>query len=139
MTRLQLHLPSVLGGLLAGAAVIGTALSRAQSSQEMVAFGPYGWRNLVRIEEGFPFNVPKEHVLVISSAGHTARGNPSLLSEATTWLDVLIDGKRALRLNPVNGPSTLEPGWVVKPESRVSIRFADDSWTGYLFGYLVEL
>ncbi len=135
MTRVQLHLPSALGGLLAGAA----ALAAVQSTQQTVAFGPYGWRDLVRVEESSPFAVPEGRVLVITSAGHTARGNATTLSEAETALMVVIDGKRELMLNPVNGPSTLDPGWVVQPGSRVQVHFADDTWTGYVFGYLVDI
>lgn len=135
MIRLQFHLPSALGGLLAGAA----GLAAVQTTQQTVAFGPYGWRDLVRVEESFPYTVPEGRVLVITSAGHTAGSNPSTLSEAETNLMVVIDGTRELMLNPVNGPSTLEPGWVVQPGSRVLVRFADDSWTGYIFGYLVDV
>lgn len=135
MNRLQLHLPSALGGVLAGAA----ALAAVQSTQQTVAFGPYGWRDLVRVEESFPFTVPEGRVLVITSAGYTGRTLTTTLSEAETNLIVEIDGENELFLNPVNGPSTLQPGWVVQPKSRVRVLFADDTWTGYVFGYLVDL
>lgn len=135
MIRPQLHLTSAL----LGAAATGTALVATQSTQDVVAFGPYGWRDLIRVEESFPFTVPEGRVLILTSAGHAPRPRATTLDEFDTSLEVLVDGALELLLNPVNGPSSIDPGWVVRPGSRVQVNFADDTWTGYAFGYLVDV
>ncbi len=104
-----------------------------------MAFGPYAWRELVRVEEAYPFVVPKGKALILVSVGHAARAQTTTLSEADTNLKVLIDGELELILNPVNGPNQILPGWLVPEGARVSVSFADDTWTGYVFGYLVTV
>ena len=139
MAHRILHPTSALLGAGACAASLWLASPGAvQTETARVALGPYAWRDLVRIEESYPYTVLEEHVLVLVSVGHTSRKQPTTLSLADTELQVLVDGELELILNPVNGPNSITPGWVVPAGSRVSIEFADDTWTGYAFGYLVD-
>jgi hypothetical protein len=135
---LGLHLPSLLIGLIPGSLWLFGNLNAPQTSSDSLSSGPLAWRQIVRIEENFPYTVPDSSSFVLSGCGYTTRGGVVSAATPTTPLQVDIDGQVRLLLDPIDGPSSIHPGWVVPAKGRVSVRFGDDDTVGYLFGYLVE-
>lgn len=135
---LGLHLPSLLIGLVPGSLWLFSSLSNPQTSSDNLSSGPLAWRQMVRIEENFPYTVPENGTLVLCGCGYTTRGGLVPAATTTAPLQVDIDGQVRLLLDPIDGPNQVHPGWVVPAKGRVSVRFGDDDTIGYLFGYFVE-
>ncbi len=138
-STIPLHLPSLALGGLGVLSFLALAAFRTQTAETALARGPYAWRSLVRIEESYPFVVPDKKVLILSGSGYTWRtdrfevkplGNP--------LLTITIDGEVELVLDPISGPSSIQPGWAAGAKSRVSIQYPGEEFVGYAFGYLVD-
>lgn len=138
---LRLHAPSLFLGC---AVVLALGLNRpapiaagpaVQTARHVLASGTGDWRDIVRIEEGYPFQVPEDRALVLQSAGYT--GSPSFNFAPPVAID--IDGEVELLLDPTSGANRVVPGWVVDSGSRVTVRLEGDDLVGYAFGYLVSL
>jgi hypothetical protein len=134
--RASVHLPSLLLGLLPAALALRS--SSPQTATDSLPSGQMTWRQIVRVEENFPYTVPPKCTLVVTSSGYTSRNGVNIGVIPTTPLVFEVDGQPRLLLDPVDGPNEIQPGWVVPAGGRVSVRFGDDDTLGYLFGFLVE-
>ena len=138
-STISLHFPSLTIGGLGALGLLALAAFRTQSAETALARGPYAWRSLVRVQENYPFVVPDNKVLILSGAGYTWKTDRfDIKPLANPLLTITIDGEIALVLDPISGPSTIEPGWAVSGKSRVSIQYPGEPFVGYAFGYLVD-
>ncbi|QDU64959.1 hypothetical protein [Engelhardtia mirabilis] len=131
----RVHVPSLflgaavllgLGFLYPGPAVQSTANELTTANGD--------WRNIVRVEEGFPYQVPEGKALVVQSVGF--KGDQPFTFAYFVSLD--IDGEVELLLDPSSGANHIRPGWVVEAGSRLTVRMQGDELVGYAFGYLVD-
>lgn len=129
----QHHVPlSAALVLAAGAALLSALWAPPRGALAApAAVQTHTWRQIVRIEEDYPFTVPRGRVLVIQSAGYGGKGE----SFFSPQIRMVINGEVKLILSP---SSPIEPGWVVDPEQRVEVRQPDPELKGYLFGYLAD-
>jgi len=132
----RVHVPSLL---LGGAALLGLGSlypgPAPQTTVDALTTGNGDWRNIVRVEEDFPYQVPEGKALVVQSVGFT--GDQLLTFAYYVTLDV--DGEVKLLLDPTTGANRIQPGWVVESGSRLTVKMQGEDLTAYAFGYLVDL